>query len=116
MVDDNTLSHQYLTILSSLGEIRASIHRLEHSMSDLEGAQAAEAQAITDLSARIDAITAPLVAAVAEAQAAAQAALAQDATDAAAAQAAQARIDTAFANVNAQVDQLNALAQPPAAG
>lgn len=89
--------------------------RMEHHMSDISNALNAEDQAITDLSARIDAITGPLQAALNDAVAARDAAVAADVTDKAALDAANADLADALTRVQAEVDKIGGLAQPPAA-
>lgn len=122
------LGYQYLTDL--LTEIRVGQQGLEERMADLTTEVANLREAVSGVSARVDALVGPLTDAVREAQdalaaerqAAADLAAAEDAEDVAQNQAladAQAATDAALANaqsaadeINAETARLNAIAQP----
>jgi peptidoglycan hydrolase CwlO-like protein len=122
------LGYQYLTDL--LTEIRVGQQGLEEQMADLTTEVANLREAVSGVSARVDALVGPLTDAVREAQdalaterqAAADLAAAEDAEDVAQNQAladAQAATDAALANaqqaadeINAETARLNSIAQP----
>lgn len=126
------LGYQYLTDL--LTEIRVGQQGLEEQMADLVTEVANLREAVSGVSARVDALVGPLTDAVREAQAAlaaereaaANLALAEDLEDVeqnAALAAAQAATDAALANASSAADEisaetakLNAVAQPPVEG
>ncbi|AXH66664.1 hypothetical protein SEA_MINDFLAYER_192 [Streptomyces phage MindFlayer] len=122
------LGYQYLTDL--LTEIRVGQQGLEERMADLTTEVANLREAVSGVSARVDALVGPLTDAVREAQdalaaerqAAADLAAAEDAEDVAQNQAladAQAATDAALANASSAADEisaetarLNSIAQP----
>jgi peptidoglycan hydrolase CwlO-like protein len=126
------LGYQYLTDL--LTEIRVGQQGLEEQMADLVTEVANLREAVSGVSARVDALVGPLTDAVREAQAAlaaereaaANLAVSEDLEDVeqnAALAAAQAATDAALANASSAADEisaetakLNAVAQPPVEG
>lgn len=124
------LGYQFLTDL--LTEIRVGQQGLEETMADLTAEVAALRDAVSGVSARVDALVGPLTDAVREAQdalatereAAANLAAAEDQEDVEQNQAladAQAATDAALANANSAADEisgevsrLNQIAQPAA--
>ena len=127
----NFLEHMGFEFITSLlTEIRDGQKRLEDKMADLQTEVVELREAVSGVSARVDALVGPLTDAVREAQdalaaereAAANLAASEDAEDVAQNQAladAQAATDAALANaqsaadeISAETDRLNAVARP----
>jgi chromosome segregation ATPase len=104
----------FSTLHEQLRRILEQLHRMENKMSDLATELGVEQEAIDALAARIDNISGPLQAALDAANAALAAAQAADAADQATIADLQSQAADALATVQTHVDELNALAAPPA--